>query len=271
MQPTPAKRLIVTVSESEHRHGHPTSTTRSRLLALFKEHDLPGAVAYRTVAGYAGNEPMKTSNLVDLSGPLPVRIEVVASAEAIDRVLPDVYDILERGLVEIQDTQVIKWWAGAHRAPAPPNRETLVRTTARAKSLQIQIAEKDRWEGEPLYEAIVKRARQLGIAGASVYRGILGYGSHQQLHAHHLVRHDDPILISIIDSPDRIDELVAAIDRMVNDSCVLAMSEVDVVKYTPREARAVSAVPLAPSNGGTEVVAPESEWSPETNGHAEPR
>lgn len=66
MQTIPGKRLIVTISEVDERHGH---RTRDRLLALFKHHGLAGAIAYRTIAGYAGQEPIKTVNLVDFSGP----------------------------------------------------------------------------------------------------------------------------------------------------------------------------------------------------------
>jgi PII-like signaling protein len=151
---------------------------------------------------------------------------------------------VERGLVEIQDTQIVKWWTGVEVSRAPSTREALVRSVDKGKALQIQIAEVDRWEGEPLYEAIVKRARQLGIAGASVYRGILGYGSHQELHHHHLVYHDDPILISIIDSAERIDELLAALDHMISDSCLITIAEVTVVKYVSRAQR--DPVPVLP-------------------------
>ena len=257
MQPVSGKRLVVTLSEADHAHGH---QTRDRLLALFKHHGLPGAVAYRSVAGYAAQEPMKTTNLVDLSGPLPVRVEVVATNDAIERVLPDVYDLVDHGLVEVQDTQIVKWWAGA--APkTSTKREELVRTTSNGKAMQIQIAEADRWEDEPLYEAIVKRARQIGITGASVYRGIVGYGSHHEIHHHHLVRHDDPILISIIDSAERVDQLLTAIDRMVTDRCLVAISDVDVIRYAPRatiEPRPTSPLPV--------TLGPEPAWSPETNG-----
>jgi PII-like signaling protein len=99
--------------------------------------------------------------------------------------------------------------------------------------LRIHIGADDRWEGEPLYEAIVKRARQLDLAGATVYRGVLGYGAQKRLHKHKAfaLSQDDPVLVSVIDSEEKIDKLLAAIDGMVTGGCLIAISDVTVVKY----------------------------------------
>jgi PII-like signaling protein len=174
-----------------------------------------------------------------------VRIEVVDTPEAIDRVLPDVYAIVERGLVEIQETEVVKFSPGTAAAPPPPRREELMRLVGRAKMLSIHIGADDRWEGEPLYEAIVKRARQLDLAGATVYRGVLGYGAQKRLHKHKAfaLSQDDPVLVSVIDSEEKIDKLLAAIDGMVTGGCLIAISDVTVVKY--EHARAEEGSPLS--------------------------
>jgi len=162
-----------------------------------------------------------------------VRIEVVGTPEAIDRVLSDVYDIVEQGLVEIQDTQIVKFATSPVAAAPPARREELVRLVGKAKMLRVHIGENDKWEGEPLYETIVKRANQLDIAGATVYRGILGYGAHKRIHKHHAITlsSDDPILITIIDEEEKIDKLLAALDSIVTGGCLIAISDVTVVKY----------------------------------------
>ena len=162
-----------------------------------------------------------------------MRIEVVDTAEAIDRVLPDVYDMVERGLVEVQETHVVKFAPGEGDVPPEPKREELMRLVGKAKMLRIHVGADDKWEGEPLTEAIVKRARQLDIAGATVYRGVLGYGAHKRLHKHKpfALSQDDPMLVTIIDTQEKIDTLLAAIDGMVTGGCLIAISDVTVVKY----------------------------------------
>jgi PII-like signaling protein len=172
-------------------------------------------------------------NLLDLSASLPVRIEVVDTQEAIDRVLPDVYDMVERGLVEVQPTEVVKYAVGEGEGPAPAEREEPMRLVGKAKMLRIHIGADDKWEGEPLHEAIVKRARQLDIAGATVYRGVLGYGAHKRLHKHKTfaLSQDDPLLVTVIDVEEKIDKLLAAVDGMVSGGCLIAISDVTVVRY----------------------------------------
>jgi PII-like signaling protein len=230
LKPGPARKLIVTVLESDRWHGR---SVYNALLELFQHKRLAGATVSRGIAGFTGERTIQTVNVLDLSASLPVRIEVVDTPDAIDRVLPDVYDIVDRGLVEIQETQVVKFRAGAAEAAAPPKREELMRLVGRAKMLRIHIGADDRWEGEPLFEAIVKRARQLDLAGATVYRGILGYGAQKRLHKHKAfaLSHDDPVLVSVVDSEEKIDKLLAAIDGMVTGGCLIAISDVTVVRY----------------------------------------
>jgi len=100
----------------------------------------------------------------------------------------------------------------------------------RAKLLRIHISEGDRFEGKPLYEAIVAKCRELKIAGATVFRGLEGYGETAELHRAPLVGHDDqPIVISIVDTPDKLDALIPVVEEMM-DTGVIAVSEVEVVR-----------------------------------------
>ena len=79
----------------------------------------------------------------------------------------------------------------------------------------------------------MKRARQLDIAGATVYRGVLGYGAHGRVHKHRpfSLSQDEPIMVAVIDSEDKIDTLLAAIDGMVTGGCLIVVSEVSVIRY----------------------------------------
>jgi uncharacterized protein len=104
-----------------------------------------------------------------------------------------------------------------------------------AKLLRIHFGEDDRWHGKPLYEAIVARCRELDIAGATVFRGFEGYGASSLIHKHHFLRSSDrPIMVSVIDTEDKIKTLLPALDEMV-DQGLIAMSEVEVIRYVHQE------------------------------------
>lgn len=226
----PAKRLIVTVNEASRWHGR---SLYNALLELFQHKGLAGATVSRGIAGFTGRGAIHTINIIDLSTDLPVRIEVVDTAEAIERVLPDVYDMVDKGLVEVQETSVVKFATG-EKPPVPAAKKgELMRLIGKSKMLRVYIGEDDKWEGEPLYEAIVKRAAQLDIAGATVYRGILGYGAHKRVHRHKTLTlsSDDPIVITIVDEEEKVNTMLTALETMVTGGCMIALSDVTVVKY----------------------------------------
>ena len=224
----PAKRLTIFVNESARWHGR---AAYMALLDLFRHRGLAGATVTRGIAGYTGRGAVSSIEHVEFASALPIRIEVTDAAETIEGVLADVYDIVDKGLVEVQDTTVVKYAATEESGGAPA--ATQMRLIGKAKSLQIHIGEADTWEGAPLHEAIVMRARQLDIAGATVYRGILGYGAHKRIHKHKTLAlsHDDPIMISVVDEEEKINKLLASLETMIRGGCMIAVSDVTVVKY----------------------------------------
>src|SRR5437868_10305212 len=98
-----------------------------------------------------------------------------------------------------------------------------------ARLMRIHISESDRFGDKPLYEAIVAKCRELKIAGATVFRGLEGYGESAEMHRSHLARHDQPILISIVDSVDSLGRLIPVIEEMM-DTGLIAVSEVQVTR-----------------------------------------
>ena len=106
----------------------------------------------------------------------------------------------------------------------------------KAKILRVHFGENDKWHGKPLYEAIVEKCREMDIAGATVFRGIEGYGASTLIHRHHLFRRgaDLPIMISIVDTEDKIQKLFPALDQMVSEG-LIAMSDVEVIRYVHQE------------------------------------
>jgi uncharacterized protein len=98
-----------------------------------------------------------------------------------------------------------------------------------AKLLRIHISESDRFEGRPLYEAIVAKCRELQIAGATVFRGLEGYGETGEIHKRHLIGHDQPIVITIVESAENLATLVQAIESLI-DTGLMAVSDVRVIR-----------------------------------------
>jgi len=104
--------------------------------------------------------------------------------------------------------------------------------TGSAKRLRIYIGETDRWKGQPLYHAIVAKAKELDMAGASVFRGLEGYGANSRIHTARIVdlSSDLPILVEIVDSEEYIAKLLPYLDAMVQEGLV-TLDDVEVIKY----------------------------------------
>ena len=102
-----------------------------------------------------------------------------------------------------------------------------------ARMLRIHFGEDDKWQGKPLHEAIFAKCRELGIAGATIYRGIEGYGTSTRIHhgSHWILSKDAPIMVSIIDTEEQINKLIPHLDTMVEEG-LIAMSRVDVIRFS---------------------------------------
>lgn len=98
--------------------------------------------------------------------------------------------------------------------------------------LRLFIGESDAHDGRPLYEAIVLKAREMGLAGATVLRGPMGFGRSSRLHTAKILRlsEDLPLIIEIVDGADRIDAFIAAAGPMLG-SCLVTLERVQVVRY----------------------------------------
>jgi PII-like signaling protein len=100
------------------------------------------------------------------------------------------------------------------------------------KLLRIFIGESDRWHHQPLYEAIVLKARELGLAGATVLRGPMGFGANSHLHTTKILRlsMDLPVVIEIVEIEEKIKLLLPHLDEMVLEGLV-TLEDVQILKY----------------------------------------
>jgi uncharacterized protein len=98
-----------------------------------------------------------------------------------------------------------------------------------AKLLRIHVSEGDRFQDVPLHEAIVERCREMKIAGATVLRGVEGFGESAELHRPHLGRRDAPTTIVIVDTAENVSRLIPVVEQML-DTGMMATSDVEVVR-----------------------------------------
>jgi PII-like signaling protein len=103
------------------------------------------------------------------------------------------------------------------------------------KLLRIFIGEADRWDGKPLYEAVVLEARKRGLAGATVIKGFMGFGAHSRIHTAKLLElsQDLPVIIEIVDAPEKIEAFMPDLEAMMGDG-LITLERAEVLLYRPR-------------------------------------
>ncbi|MGO9831665.1 MAG: DUF190 domain-containing protein [Myxococcaceae bacterium] len=99
--------------------------------------------------------------------------------------------------------------------------------------VRIFLGEDDRWHGQLLHVALIERFRKEGIAGASVFRGVCGFGARSIVHSTHLLRlsEDLPLVVEVVDTPEHIERMLPIIDTMVTEGLV-TVEKVRVIKYS---------------------------------------
>ncbi len=221
-----AKKATIYLNEDTQHHLGPLYES---ILTYLMHKGVAGATATRAFAGFGGHNVLHTPKMEALAEHLPIRVEFIDSAEKVEEVLPTLYDMVTDGLIEVQDTRVVK--SAMKEKPQPEPKPARSREAAKAKLMQIFFGEADRWHEEPLYDAIVKKLRMMEIAGAIVHRGVDGYGakghSHKKSFFH--VSRDLPVMISVIESAEKLGPAAAAVEEMLDDGLIV-ISDVDIVR-----------------------------------------
>jgi len=96
------------------------------------------------------------------------------------------------------------------------------------KLLRFYVSERDQYQGKPLYEAIVARCQELKLAGVTVFRGLEGFGHTSEIHHHHLFGHDQPVVITVVETPEKATEALPTLQEMMG-SGVIAVTDVEVM------------------------------------------
>jgi PII-like signaling protein len=225
----PAKKVSIYVGEDHHYHGQ---SSYSAILNFLFYKGISGASVVRGIAGFGADHHLHTTRIERLTEDLPIKIEFIESPEKVEEVLPKLHELAGTGLIEIQDTMVIKP-AEISTKKAPQESAPSLKSEGKAKLMRIYIGESDKWRDKPLHKALVESMRANDIAGVTVYQGILGYGANRRIHrdtALHL-SHDRPIMLSVLESEEKLRAFFPILDDMVQQGLVV-LSDVDIIKYT---------------------------------------
>lgn len=220
-----AKKVILHVGEDEKYRG------RSAYLAIFEylgRKRILTANVTRAIAGFSADHQMHTINIERLTENLPVQIEFVAAADKVDEVMPELYEMVGTGLIELQDT-----FLPESSVPLREKSPTARKNEGRGQLLRVFLGESEKWSGKPLFQAVLESMRASDIAGVTVYRGVVGYGENGEAAPRQtgLALSDHPVTIVAIDEEEKIRSFLPLLDRMLTKGLV-ALSEVETVRYT---------------------------------------
>ena len=221
-----AKKVTIYLNQDTRTHVEPLW---SGILGFLRHKQVAGATLFRADAGFGTHEQFHNPQSEYIAEHSPVRIEFIDTPERVDELLPTLYDMVTDGLIAVQDVTVVKAVAkdAKPKMPEPESLKRIVNTPA--KLVRIYLGESDKCKDEPLYEAIVKKLRMMDFSGATVYKGILGYGAKGHTHKggrFHL-SHDLPIMISVVEKPERVSDLVRVVAEMMQDG-IIVTSDVEL-------------------------------------------
>jgi PII-like signaling protein len=221
----PARKVTIFINEDTQHH---LTALHDSIMTFLMHKGVAGATATRAYSGFGSHHLMHTPKIEVLAEHLPIRIEFIETPEKVEEILPALYDMVSDGLIEVQDTTVVKL---VNKSSKPDARQPHEQRQSRAMLLRVFLGEDDKWHGDPLYEAIVNKLRMLDVAGATVYRGILGYGAkgHEHKKSFFHPMRDMPIMISVVDTPEKIAAAAEAIEEMLEDGLIVT-SDVEIVR-----------------------------------------
>ncbi|MGA8101643.1 MAG: DUF190 domain-containing protein [Candidatus Acidiferrales bacterium] len=225
----PAKKVTIYVGRDHQYRGE---SVYMAILEFLFYRKVSGASATRGTAGFGADHHMHTDRILVLTENLPVRVEFIESAEKVEELLPKLREMVGTGLIEIQDTMVAKP-AGVSTGRAAQESMPPLKREGKAKLMRIYIGENDKWHDKPLYKALLESMRANDLAGVTVYQGILGYGANRRIHKEGMLQlsHDLPMMLSVVDTEERLREFLPVLDDMVQQGLVV-FSDVDIIKYS---------------------------------------
>ena len=220
------------------------------LIERARGENMAGATLLRGIYGMDLNGCLLESGRWSLVEHVPVVFETVDSRQNIGRFLQHVTEIIPEGIITLERAHVMLYRSSPAAAasarmrldmPAPiaelstlPSEEDfpMMKMSEEGQLLRVFVGESDTWHGEPLYRAIVTKAHELGLAGATVLHGTMGFGANTRVHTSKLLdlSTDLPIVVEIVDAADKIAEMLPFLDETVGEG-MITVESVRVLKY----------------------------------------
>jgi len=222
-----------------------------------KGQGLAGATVLRGVLGLDVNGCLIESDTWSLVEHVPVIVEFVDRPQAIGRFLSVVAEEVLEGMATLERGHVLLYRhnrdaaAKVRMRPEIPGAVTplstlpdpeefpIMKLSEEGQLLRVFIGDSDLWQGEPLYRAIVLKARELGLAGATVLKGPMGFGANAHLHTTKLLSlsTDLPVLIEIVDTAEKLQNLLPFLDEVVAEG-LITIEAVRILRYRHNASKA---------------------------------
>jgi PII-like signaling protein len=211
---------------------------------------LAGATVLRGFFGLDATGALLEPRPWSLVDHVPVIVEIIDGPRAIGGFLGVVSELVAEGLATLERAHVLVYRrreVEARRArlelPAPvtpfaslpsPEEFPAMRQSEEGQLLRVFIGDSDVWQGEPLYRAIVFKAKELGMMGATVLRGPMGFGAHSRVHTGKLLElsSDLPVVVEIVERAEKIQQLLPFLDEAVSEG-LITIEGVRLLLYRP--------------------------------------
>jgi uncharacterized protein len=220
------------------------------LVELARREGLAGATQLRGIAGLDFAGQMLGGQRWSLVEHVPVIVELIDSPDAIGRFLSRVPEVAPHAVATLERAHVLVYRQNRDatlHAPMPPGlpgaiaalsslpsaeEYPIMKTSDEGQLLRVFVSEADQWQGEPLARAILHKAHELGLAGATVLRGVMGFGASSRVHSSRLLELSTglPVVIEIVDTADKLHTLLPFLDESVLEG-LITIENVRVLKY----------------------------------------
>jgi uncharacterized protein len=221
------------------KHGWFSAPAAEELVQRARKEGLAGATVLRGFFGLDVNGNLLQGSGWSLVEHVPVIVEIVDAPQAIGRFMTAVSEVVAEGIATLER----ETGRGPMPATVPgripdlstvpsPEEFPAMQLSEDGQLLRIFIGESDEWQGSPLYRAIVLKAKELGLAGATVLRGPMGFGANSRLHTTNLLElsTDLPIIVEIVDTAAKVESLLPFLDESVHEG-MITIEAVRVLRY----------------------------------------
>jgi PII-like signaling protein len=245
MIPAQASVLRVYCKAIEKWHGLPLYRA---IVETARRRHMAGASVFPVELGYGSHRHLHDIASEYTSFDIPIVVEIVDAAERVAELVEELDTMVSEGLLVVSPARVHRYTHKSERendgppvsGTGPPSHPSRVfkekgaiymKIEGEAKRVTVYVGSADAWCGRNLAVAIVEQCRVLGMAGATVSRGVMGFGKHSVIHRAHLLGLSDdlPEKVEVLDRPEEIDRLLPVLDQMI-DGGLIVVEDVRVVR-----------------------------------------